>query len=127
MFDAGCLSDPTTNSYCYVSAVANSNPSDVYFYNLPLGFNLPNSTASTCSACTKSLLGLYAAGLGSSTGSTLTGLRKTYQNAVGVAQSQCGQAYAHMADTAGAAGLRAGMGSVWGVVVVLLAGWSILP
>lgn len=63
MRQAGCLADQTTNAYCYLEAVRNPNPSDVYYYQLPLGLAVPNNTKPTCSACTKSLMSLFDAAL----------------------------------------------------------------
>src|ERR1700760_3213443 len=57
MYDAACtLTDPTTNSYCFLNAAHNSNPSDLYLYQLPIGSAYPNSSTPTCSSCSKSLL-----------------------------------------------------------------------
>jgi len=104
MYDTGCLVDPTTSSYCYISAVANSNPSDFYFYQLPLGIALPNGTTLTCSGCTKSLLGLYESALGNGAELIdLSGLRQTYPPAAALASSQCGQGYAISSVVTGAA------------------------
>ncbi|EIN08372.1 hypothetical protein PUNSTDRAFT_134758 [Punctularia strigosozonata HHB-11173 SS5] len=63
MRQAGCLADQTTNTYCYLEAVRNTNPSDVFYYQLPLGLAVPNNTKPTCSACTKSLMSLFDAAL----------------------------------------------------------------
>ncbi|TFY74622.1 hypothetical protein EWM64_g9390, partial [Hericium alpestre] len=35
MRQAACLADQSTDTYCYVLAAINSNPSDLYFYTLP--------------------------------------------------------------------------------------------
>jgi hypothetical protein len=112
MYNAGCLSDPATDSYCYVGAVVNPNPSDLYFYQLPLGTMLTNSTASSCSTCTKSLLGLYETALGNGAELVdLSGLRETYPSAAALAGSECGQGYAvSSVVTSQAIGLEA-MGS----------------
>src|ERR1700722_2308324 len=90
MATAGCLTDPSSLSYCYVEAVANPNPSDVYFYQLPLDMSLPETSKPTCSACAKSLLSLYAAAKGDAT----EGLADTYAGAAGVGDGACGKAYA---------------------------------
>ena len=93
----GCTPDPLSNSYCFVNAVHNQNPSDLYFYQLPLGTQLPKGTTPTCSACTKNLLSLYSAALtppDSATAQQLTGLRKAYGSAAKTAVAECGTAYA---------------------------------
>ncbi|KAF7325682.1 hypothetical protein MKEN_00418200 [Mycena kentingensis (nom. inval.)] len=112
MRSAGCLVDPTTNSYCYLNAVHNSNPSDTYYYSLPLGINVPNNTIASCSACTKSLMTLYYSALADvSTAAGLDSLRETYPSAAKIAVADCGTAYATLAaaDTSAASpGPRAG-------------------
>jgi hypothetical protein len=40
MRNIGCQSNPSTNVYCYISAVLDSNPSDLYYYQLPFGIML---------------------------------------------------------------------------------------
>nr|GAT46064.1 predicted protein [Mycena chlorophos] len=95
MRSGGCLIDPTTDTYCYLDAVHNSNPSDSYFYSLPLGVSIPNNTIASCSACTKSLMTLYYDGLdNSSTSSDLTMLKSSYANAAKIAVADCGTSYA---------------------------------
>ncbi|KAF7316176.1 hypothetical protein MIND_00135800 [Mycena indigotica] len=92
MRTAACLINPATNSYCYLDAVHNSNPSDTYFYSLPLGVNMPNNTIASCSACTKSLMTLYYSAL-----DTQSSLKTTYPNAAKIAVADCGPAYATLA------------------------------
>ncbi|KAF8068795.1 hypothetical protein FPV67DRAFT_1356278, partial [Lyophyllum atratum] len=95
MRDAGCLTDPTTNTYCYLNAVRSPTPSDLYFYGLPLGNKLPNTTTPSCSACTRSLMGTYSAALDDpARAADLTGLKKTYNDAAQLAVTQCGSGYA---------------------------------
>jgi len=91
MSQAACLADPSTNAYCYVKAVVNSNPSDLYFYSLPLGTTLPASSSPSCSACTKSLMGLYADAMKTT---DLDGLKETYTGAAEFANKACGAGYA---------------------------------
>ncbi|KAJ6470614.1 hypothetical protein C8R47DRAFT_1148695 [Mycena vitilis] len=91
MRSAGCLVDPTTNTYCYVDAVRNSNPSDTYFYALPLGISMPNNTIASCSACTKSLMTMYYGAMGNG---SLGALHGSYPSAAKIAVSDCGTGYA---------------------------------
>ncbi|KAF9467744.1 hypothetical protein BDZ94DRAFT_1287463 [Collybia nuda] len=103
MRDAGCLPDPTTNTYCYLSAANNPSPSDSYFYQLPLGHKIPPTSTPTCSACTKSLMTIYSTALEDpEVSSKLDGLRKTYPSAAQMAVNQCGAGYAQLIDTSGA-------------------------
>jgi hypothetical protein len=94
MRTAGCLPDQVTNSYCYVEAAHSTDPSDLYFYQLPIGIPLPNNTTPSCSSCTKSLMGLYVQALESAPKGTLADLQSTYASAQLLAVAQCGSGYA---------------------------------
>ena len=95
MHDTGCLVDPTTNAYCYLSAVQNPNPSDLYFYSLPLGIPLPNSSKPSCSACSKSIMAIYATALQDATqAKLLSGLKSSYEISAQIAAQFCGSAFA---------------------------------
>ncbi|THH09891.1 hypothetical protein EW146_g8547 [Bondarzewia mesenterica] len=85
---AACLADQSTSAYCYLEAATASQPSDLYFYSLPWGIALPNGTAFTCSACTKSVMALFATHT-----SNVTGLSETYANAASIAQNACGTGF----------------------------------
>lgn len=120
MHDAGCQVDPTTNAYCFISAVHNPNPSDIYFYQLPLGLNLPKSAEPSCSACTRSLMSAYAEALKDPTQSVgLTGLRKTYSAAAQLAIKKCGDQYAVSSAASGAKRTSGQMSSWLGGMSVL--------
>ncbi|KAJ7100143.1 hypothetical protein B0H15DRAFT_944501 [Mycena belliarum] len=122
MRDAGCVVDPSTNTYCYLDAVRNSNPSDTYFYSLPLGVRIPNNTIASCSACTKSLMTMYYSALGNtSQGAGLTSLKRTYDSAAKVAAADCGTAYATLTTgrVGGAPVVRAGPALLVGALLVL--------
>lgn len=120
MRQVACLSDQTTDAYCYVEAVHNSNPSDLYFYNLPLGTGLPATATPSCSACTKSVMALYA-----EDGTNLTALNEVYNGAATVANQACGAGYVQITAVSHAA--RGVVGSVWTVsgIAVLLAAFSL--
>jgi len=119
--EAGCLTDPTTNTYCYLNAVRNSSPSDLYFYGLPIGKKVPKTTTPSCSACTRSVMGTYSAALEDpAKAADLTGLKKTYTEAAQLATSTCGNGYATAVAVNGAAPAL-GTGYLgWTAVVVLL-------
>lgn len=92
MRDAGCLTDPASNTYCYLDAVQNDN---LYFYSLPLGIPVPNTTKPLCTACMHDLMSRYFTALSNSTeASVLTGLQQTYGNAAKLAVAQCGTEFA---------------------------------
>jgi hypothetical protein len=125
MSTTGCLADPSTNTYCYVKAVFSQNPSDLYFYQLPFGMKLPDTTAPTCSACTKTMMGLYAWALGNETKGDMSGLETTYLSAANLAVGKCGDGYApvQVANVSGAA--RSGNGIVLALILVAgLMAWS---
>ncbi|KAJ6627903.1 hypothetical protein B0H10DRAFT_1869252 [Mycena sp. CBHHK59/15] len=122
MRGTGCLTDPTTNTYCYLDAVRNSNPSDTYFYSLPLGVNIPNSTIASCSTCTKSLMTSYYAALRDSTQvAGLTALQETYSGAAQIAVADCGSAYATLTTAKPSGALSARLDKV-----LLLGGLALL-
>lgn len=105
---AACLRNMRTNAYCFADAVAALQPSDAYFYQLPLGTPLPgtqvSSTSSadgasatsgvavtaTCSACTQSLMAVYAE---YASNSSLL-ISKTYSAAEQLVGNACGSQYA---------------------------------
>jgi hypothetical protein len=127
MATVGCLPDISTNTYCYVRAVYNPNPSDVYFYQLPLGVQLPHSTSPSCSACIKTMMGLYAQALKNETKGALTGLEATYGTAANLANSKCGSGYAltHVPNTSGAQALQSGtVLALLAVVGLMISTWS---
>jgi len=128
MHDAGCLPDPATNAYCYVEAAVNSNPSDLYFYQLPLGVSLPVSTMSTCSGCTKSLLAMYAAALGNGAElANLGGLKATYGHAAKLANAECGQGYAASSASSSNAIPHSRPVPWTGAVLVAALWWLLVP
>ena len=95
MREAGCLTDPTTNSYCFVNAAADTNPTNLYYYNLPIGVKLPSSANPQCTACLKSLMSLYAGAMkDENVAKSLSGLQATYEKAAEVTLGKCGAGYA---------------------------------
>ena len=95
MHDVACLADPTTNAYCYLNAVRNTNPSDLYFYSLPLGIPLPDTATPSCSACSKSVMGIYSTALQDpNQAKLLTGLKSSYKASAQIAAQYCGSAFA---------------------------------
>lgn len=123
---AACLVNNSTNSYCFVEAVANPSPSDLYFYQLPYGNLLPNGTIPSCSPCIKTVLGIYGEVVAhppsfnlavpqnsSSTqvapqnfASSSIALDNTYSQASQLASQQCGSPYVQKTSASGALNLR---------------------
>jgi hypothetical protein len=107
MRNVGCQSNPSTNVYCYISAAVNANPSDLYYYELPFGIPLPNTTTPSCSSCTKTIMGLYLAAVsGQDPGTTdpyvKAILAKTYTPAAQLSDNVCGTGYVQMSTSNGA-------------------------
>ncbi|KAF7790485.1 hypothetical protein EIP86_001440 [Pleurotus ostreatoroseus] len=119
MRHVACEPDQSTGAYCYVEAVHNANPSDLYFYNLALGTALPASATPSCSACTQSVMALYAADA-----RNLSALGTVYDGAATVANGACGAGYVQIASVSRATSLLRGgawrwMG--WGSALLLIA------
>ena len=123
----GCLADPNSDTYCYLTAAVNPNPFDLYLYSLPLGIPVPNSTTTTCSACSKSIMSLYADSLRSG-GSGTSALKTTFYKALAMCQSGCGADFslvgAGLNPEANAA-RRAGYMRVKNVMI-LLGSWALV-
>lgn len=125
MRTAGCLPDQVTDSYCYVEAAHSTDPSDLYFYQLPNGIPLPNNTTPSCSSCTKSLMGLYVQALENTPKDTLADLQSTYARAQLLAVAQCGSGYAQSAvKTSGTAATARPSGRFFGSFTTI--SWTLM-
>jgi hypothetical protein len=135
MRDAACLSDPTTNTYCFLNAARDTNPTNLYYYSLPLGSKLPaRSTDPQCTACLKSLMSLYGTALkDANQAKTLSGLLSTYEGAAETTLGKCGAGFAQTGLVSAAADSRVvpasiSMAVLGGSVVaslsLMLGGWS---
>lgn len=136
MRSAVCLVNQRTSSYCFVDAVAGANngaPSDIYFYQLPLGTPLPGTgtkdgikLTTTCSTCTRSLMGVYlqyipkADGGGGLDNGTALAIRDTYQGASSFVSKQCGAGYATTINVSSAAARTI---TQWGIAPLFL--WAL--
>ena len=94
MREVACLPDQVSGAYCYIEAVHNTDPTDLYFYSLPFGTALPGTIYPSCSACTKSVMAQYAGSL-----SNVTALAKVYKSAAQTVNNVCGQNYAEVSST----------------------------
>jgi hypothetical protein len=100
MYDTACQVDPATNSYCYVEAVQNSNPSDLYFYQLPINNAFPDSATPTCSPCSKDILKMYLSAINNSTQvDDLRVLAATYNSGARAADTECGSTFATVSSS----------------------------
>ncbi|KAJ3543592.1 hypothetical protein NMY22_g3086 [Coprinellus aureogranulatus] len=112
MRQTGCLTDPTTNTYCFVNAAADTNPTNLYYYNLPIGIKLPTSADPQCNACLKSIMGLYGAAMrDENVARSLSGLQATYERAAEATLGKCGAGWAQ-ANLVSAA-VAVGKGARW--------------
>jgi len=133
MRTAGCLANQRTGSYCFVDAVAAAStgaPSDIYFYQLPLGTPLPGTgtkngikLAATCSTCIRSLMSVYSqyipkanGGGGLDNGTELL-IQQTYQDASDFVGKQCGSGYANAISVSAA---PARIITQWGIGPLML-------
>jgi len=125
MHDSACLVDPTTNAYCYLSAVQNPNPSDYFFFSIPLGIPLPKTVTPSCSACSESIMGIYSTALQDrSQALLLTALKSAYQTSAQLAVQLCGAPFAR--TLAGAAmSLSCGWPTIFTGSIVTLT-WAVL-
>ena len=123
---AGCLSNPATNVYCYTQAAALSDPSDLYFYQIQFGLKIPNNTNPSCSSCTKSLMSLYMSVISGAEGLKDDDLRSSiahaYAQAAHLAVDVCGVGFVQTLaiDGSGSAGSPISLFSLW---FALLTGW----
>jgi hypothetical protein len=139
MRTAACLANQRTSSYCFVDAVAaafSGAPSDIYFYQLPLGTSLPGTKTqqgikmtATCSTCVRSLMDLYlqylpraSGGGGLDNGTTLL-IHQTYRDASDFVGKQCGTGYvasnvSSLSLSSAAAPAR--ITAPWGIALLLL-------
>ncbi|GJE94817.1 hypothetical protein PsYK624_109920 [Phanerochaete sordida] len=110
-----CMPDQTTNAYCYVEA-AHSKSDDLYFYTLPFGIALPNTTAPSCSPCLNSDMSLY------SQWQNLSALNAVYDPAARIANDACGTGWAQVMGAVSAAG-RAQVPVIGFLVVLCSMSW----
>jgi len=103
--EVACLINPRDNTYCYLEALADSSPDDLYFYSLPLGIALPNTTEPTCSECTKAVMSIYSQ---FATNGTLP-VSHTYPPAQNKTSATCGDGYSVPVQIANS-GLRTASG-----------------
>lgn len=64
-YGAACIPNDVTGAYCYIEAMASSNPADQYMYYLLSGLEIPSDSKPTCSLCLNSLWSAYIAALSS--------------------------------------------------------------
>ncbi|XXH04846.1 hypothetical protein Hte_011268 [Hypoxylon texense] len=87
LYGAGCLQNPDTSAYCFVTAVTNlTTSSNVYLYNLPLNSSLPASALPACDYCTSETMKIYQ----SASADRTKYIANTYVQAAEQINQECG-------------------------------------
>lgn len=82
-----CLQNPQTDTYCFASAVTNvTNPTDAFFYFMPLGSTLPGGSAPSCGWCTSQTMAIFHA----SSANRKQAISDTYESAAQQVNTICG-------------------------------------
>lgn len=100
LYAATCLQNPATQNYCFASAVTNiTNPSDIFFYSMPLGLPLPGGSTPSCGYCTTQTMAIFHA----ATGDGSQKISSTYRDAARQVNTICGPGFVNDTATSGAA------------------------
>ncbi|KUI65366.1 hypothetical protein VM1G_00247 [Cytospora mali] len=92
MYSATCLKDPDTAVYCFGNAVTNrSNPTETYFYSLPLNSSLPGGTIPICASCLQQTMNIYQV----ATTNRKQPIFYTYESAAAQVNLLCGPNFAN--------------------------------
>ncbi|KAJ2971282.1 hypothetical protein NQ176_g7769 [Zarea fungicola] len=102
LYAVTCLQNPQTQNYCFASAVTNvTNPSDIFFYSMPLGLPLPTSTTPSCGWCTSQTMAIFHA----ASSDRSQKISSTYKDAARQVNTICGPGFVNDTATSGAARL----------------------
>lgn len=92
VYSATCLKDPDTAVYCFGNAVTNqTNPTDTYFYYLPLNSSLPGGTVPICASCLQDTMAIYQV----ATANRRQPIANTYDSAADQVNTLCGPNFAN--------------------------------
>ncbi|KAG6365138.1 hypothetical protein INS49_006745 [Diaporthe citri] len=92
VYSATCLKDPDTAVYCFGNAVTNAtNPTDTYFYYLPLNSTLPGGTVPICASCLQDTMAIYQV----ATANRRQPIANTYDSAADQVNTLCGPNFAN--------------------------------
>ncbi|KAJ5170891.1 uncharacterized protein N7500_003674 [Penicillium coprophilum] len=109
MYRATCLTNPSTQDYCFVDAVSNSTaPDDYGVYLMPLGTPLTVGDTPSCTKCLKATMETFSRWAirdGQS-------LDDTYLPSAKIVNDHCGDEFATTNITVGSADVTAGAGAV---------------
>lgn len=128
MYSATCLKDPDTNVYCFGNAVTNqTNPTETYFYHLPLNNSLPGGTVPGCGSCLQDTMDIYQV----ATANRHQPIAYTYESAADQVDMLCGPTFSNqtlpgeIVSSAGVSSLSQGS-SIWLLsagLLVMVANW----
>ncbi|TXT08992.1 hypothetical protein VHUM_02466 [Vanrija humicola] len=89
MRTASGLINPNTGVYCYLEALANVKPDDMYLWMLPSGNIIPATSTPTCSPCSGLLMNHFAAWTANTTSLNST----LISSAVATVNGKCGSSF----------------------------------
>ncbi|KAH8752573.1 hypothetical protein F5883DRAFT_608322 [Diaporthe sp. PMI_573] len=92
VYSATCMKDPGTAVYCFGNAVTNqTNPTETYFYYLPLNSSLPGGTVPICAPCLEQTMAIYQV----ATANRRQPIAETYDSAAEQVNTLCGPSFAN--------------------------------
>jgi hypothetical protein len=92
VYSATCMKDPKTAVYCFGNAVTNqTNPTETYFYYLPLNSTLPGGTVPICGPCLEQTMAIYQI----ATANRRQPIADTYDSAAEQVNTLCGPNFAN--------------------------------
>lgn len=92
VYSATCLKDPDTAVYCFGNSVTNqTNPTETYFYYLPLNSTLPGGTVPICAPCLQQTMEIYQV----ATANRRQPIADTYDSAAEQVNTLCGPNFAN--------------------------------
>jgi hypothetical protein len=90
LYQASCIKNPQTSSYCFADAVTNaSSPTDSYVYYLALNVSLPGGSQPTCNTCLQNTMAVFDAAAANRS----QPVASTYVAAAQQINVQCGPAF----------------------------------
>lgn len=118
LYAATCLQNPATQNYCFASAVTNvTNPSDIFFYSMPLGLPLPGGSTPSCGYCTTQTMAIFH----TATSDRSQKISSTYRDAARQVNTICGPGFVNDTATSGAGRLVAAPNAAATLVTALFA------
>lgn len=122
LYQASCLKDPVTSSYCFGDAITNAtSPEDSYVYYLPLNDTLPGGAQPTCSTCLQNTMAVFSANAANRT----QPVANTYIDAAKLININCGPGFVNATiplplSSGAGGGVTPGLGGLLAVGLVVL-------